>query len=87
MNAAGGVLTRPRNGRRHVETASMSKQQMIEAIRQHNRSAPDTFLVAFEERALESYLRRLTTVQGRRGRGSVWVREAETPAIVTRAMV
>jgi hypothetical protein len=65
----------------------MSKQQMIEAIREHNRSAPDAFLVSFNERALESYLRRLTTIQGRRGRASVWVREAETPAIVTRALV
>lgn len=64
----------------------MSKQQMIEAIRQHNRSAPDTFLGTFNEKALESYLRRLTTVQGRRGRGSVWVREADTRAIVTRAL-
>lgn len=63
----------------------MSKQQMIEAIREHNRSAPDTFLGGFNEQALASYLRRLTTVLGCRGRGSVWVREAETPAIVTRA--
>ena len=65
----------------------MSKQQMIEAIREHNRSAPDTFLVHFNEKALQSYLRRLTTVRGCRGRASVWVREGDTPAIVTRAMV
>jgi hypothetical protein len=64
----------------------MSKQQMIEAIRQHNRSAGSDFLLGFNERALDSYLRRLTTVQGVRGRQSVWVREGDTPAVVTRAM-
>ena len=64
----------------------MSKQQMIEAIRQHNRSANTEFLVSFDEQTLASYLRRLTTIQGRRGRMSVWVREGDTPAIVTRMM-
>lgn len=64
--------------------ANMSKQQMIDAIRQHNRSAEAEFLIEFDESALKSYLQRLTMVQGGRGRGSVWVRTGETPAIVTR---
>ncbi len=63
----------------------MSKQEMIEEIRRHNRSADSGFLDSFKEPALERYLRRLTDVHGRRGPGSVWVRDGETPAIVTRA--
>lgn len=61
----------------------MSKQQMIEQIRRHNRSAAGEFLVHFNEQALESYLRRLSLVS-RRGRDSAWVREGHSRAIVTR---
>lgn len=63
----------------------MSKQQMIELIRQRNRSASNEFLVKFDEEALRNYLRRLTTIQGHRGRASVWVREGVAPASVMRA--
>ncbi len=52
----------------------MTKQQMIEAIRQRNRSAQQEFLVRFDEASLRSYLDRLTVVAGRRGRDSIWVR-------------
>ncbi len=62
----------------------MSKHQIIEAIRQHNRSATEEFLALFDEQALQSYLRRLTTLLGHRGRDSVWVRQGDTPAVVTR---
>ena len=62
----------------------MSKQQIIEEIRRHNRSAQPDFLGMFDEPALERYLRRLTQVHGHRGRSSVWVRDGETAAIVTR---
>lgn len=61
----------------------MSKQQMIEAIRQRNRTAGQEFLVHFKEDALASYLKRLD-LAGVRGRHSAWVREGDTPAIVTR---
>ena len=61
----------------------MSKQQMIEQIQQKNRSASPEFLERFDERALQTYLRRLNTVMGRRGRGSVWVREAGASAFAT----
>lgn len=60
----------------------MSKQQIIEAIRQHNRSAEVDFLISFDEQVLQTYLQRLRTLVG--GRGSVWVRRGETSAVVTR---
>ncbi len=63
----------------------MNKQEMIEQIRSRNRSASVEFLVHFDEKALTSYLNRLTRVNGHRGRDSVWVRESESRAIVTRS--
>jgi hypothetical protein len=63
----------------------MSKQQMIELIRERNRSASNEFLVKFDEEALRTYLRRLTHVQGNRGRSSVWVRRGIAPASIMRA--
>ena len=62
----------------------MSKLQIIEAIRLRNRTADQAFLIAFDERALASYLKRLTTINGRRGPSSRWVRPGDTAAIVTR---
>lgn len=64
---------------------AMSKQQMIEQIRERNRSASNDFLVKFDEEALQNYLQRLTTLQGHRGRSSVWVRKGIAPASVMRA--
>jgi len=58
---------------------------MIEAIRQHNRTALPEFLTAFDESALSTYLDRLTKLTNTRGRNSQWVRNTESPAIVTRA--
>jgi len=62
----------------------MSKQQVIEQIQQRNRTAKSEFLATFDEVALQSYLRRLTTVVGQRGRTSVWVRENNAPVTVSR---
>jgi hypothetical protein len=62
----------------------MSKQQMVALIREHNRTAEADFLMRFEPRVLESYLRRLTLIHNQRGRTSVWVREGDTPAVVAR---
>ena len=62
----------------------MSKHQMVEAIRQRNRSASMEFLMTFDEQTLQTYLRRLTNVVGHRGRQSVWVRESASRAVVTR---
>jgi hypothetical protein len=61
----------------------MKKQQLIEAIRSFNRSVQRDFLDGFQERELESYLRRLTLLLGHRGPNSVWVREGDTHAVVT----
>ena len=63
----------------------MSKQEIIEAIRQHNHTAPSEFLSGFADEELELYLRRLTQVLGHRGRGSHWVRESQTHAAVLNA--
>jgi len=62
----------------------MSKQKMIDAIRQCNQSAATDFLGYFDERQLASYLTRLTKIQGHRGRLSRWIREGDTPGIVVR---
>ncbi|MEM6553826.1 MAG: hypothetical protein AAF750_17045 [Planctomycetota bacterium] len=62
----------------------MSKQQVIDAICKRNRSARPEFLARFDDDALRDYLQRLTTVLGRRGRGSVWVRQGQCPAVSTR---
>lgn len=63
----------------------MSKEQIIQAIRRHNRTASPEFLLEFNQRVLEDYLQRLTRVLGRRGRGSYWVRQTTGRSVVTRA--
>ncbi len=62
----------------------MSKQQMIEAIRQNNRSAPEDFLIHFDEEQLRRYLDRLSHLSNHRGRQSVWRRESSCRSVVTR---
>lgn len=62
----------------------MSKQQVIEQIRALNRSAPQEFLIGFNEHALENYLKRLSLARSGRGRTSVWVRPDRQPSIVAR---
>ena len=61
----------------------MSKQQLIESIREHNPTAEATFLDAFGEEALYRYLRRLRNLNRPRGMATLWVRPAGTPAVVT----
>lgn len=61
----------------------MNKQQLIEAIRQYNRSAKDAFLLSFNHQVLETYLRRLQTAHDQRGPASVWVRQTASPALIT----
>jgi len=63
----------------------MSKAQMIDAIRQHNRSAQAEFLTSFDEPTLQSYLERLTKLSNHRGPSTSWVRTGESRAIITRA--
>ena len=59
----------------------MSKHQIIDRIRQQNRSADVAFLATFNEEALNTYLKRLVLT---RGKSSGWVREGKAPAAVTR---
>ncbi|MBI1373799.1 MAG: hypothetical protein GC159_13830 [Phycisphaera sp.] len=61
----------------------MSKHDLIYHIREHNPSAAAEFLNAFDEPALERYLTHLQFTTRPRS-GDLWVRNAETPAVVTR---
>ena len=63
----------------------MSRQQLIEAIRQRNHTAAEDFLTTFADGELARYLRRLTEIQGRRGRGSIWVREIDAQTVLPAA--
>lgn len=63
----------------------MTKEQTIDLIRQRNQSASAEFLTRFDERSLDVYLRRLSTVCNHRGRASRWVRDTTSPAVTTRA--
>lgn len=63
----------------------MSKNQLIEAIREQNRTATAEFLAVFDEDALSNYLNHLNYRHGPRGSHAVWVRPKDTAAIVTRA--
>ncbi|MBI1367731.1 MAG: hypothetical protein GC162_03665 [Planctomycetes bacterium] len=62
----------------------MSKRQLIDAIRHYNPTAGEQFLIEFNETALKSYLRHLRFLRRPRGGRNLWVRGAETPAVVTR---
>jgi hypothetical protein len=62
----------------------MSKQQLIESIREQNPSANQDFLTQFDEQALHKYLDHLGHGRRPRGQHGLWVRGAETPAVVTR---
>lgn len=61
----------------------MSKQELIDTIRQHNPSADPAFLTAFDVAALDRYLDHLRHSLLPRGASSMWIRAAETHAITT----
>ena len=62
----------------------MTKHDLIAAIRQHNQSADERFLMGFDEGSLQRYLQRLSLLGNRGGPTSVQVREAESRSVVTR---
>lgn len=62
----------------------MSKNQLIDAIQEQNRTAKTEFLATFDEEALSTYLNHLNYRRGPRGPQSIWVRPKDTAAIVTR---
>ena len=59
----------------------MSKQHIVEQIRELNRTAPQEYLITFNERALQEYLQRLSLP---RGRGGICVRRNDHSAVATR---
>ncbi len=62
----------------------MSKQELIDTIRQHNPSADAQFLTGFDESALDRYLGHLLHRLAPRGAASMWVRPGDSHAITTR---
>jgi hypothetical protein len=62
----------------------LSKERIIQAIQQINRSARREWLSMFDALALRRYLDHLQRTLEPRGGHSVWVRPNETAAIVTR---
>jgi len=61
-----------------------SKAQLIDSILQLNGSAKQEWLDLFDVSALQRYLDHLQHALEPRGADSFWLRDAETPAIVTR---
>lgn len=62
----------------------LSKSQLIDGIQQINQSARQDWLRLFDTSALERYLEHLHWQLEPRGRQSAWVRDGDTPAILTR---
>lgn len=62
----------------------LSKEQIIAAIQQINRSARTDWLSRFDAQALQRYLDHLEQTLEPRGAHSFWIRGDETPAIITR---
>lgn len=62
----------------------MSKQQVIDAIRQVNRSAEQEMLDECDQLSLEQYLQRLRELNNHRGRTTIWVRPGGPTAFVRR---
>lgn len=60
----------------------LSFEQLMDWIGSLNPSATPAYLARFDAGALASYLDHLLSAQEPRGRAAVWVRRAETPAIV-----
>lgn len=63
----------------------MSKQELVEAIRDHNPSASSEFLLSFDEAALHHYLDHLEYRRQPRGRTAQWIRPGDSRAVVTRS--
>jgi hypothetical protein len=61
-----------------------SKAQLIASIMEINPSASQAWLARFDVSALRRYLDHLQHALEPRGRSSIWIRDGETPAVVTR---
>jgi len=58
-----------------------SKNEIIERIRQINRSADQDWLARFDDQKLHDYLEHLQLLMEPRGRKSVWRRRGDSPAV------
>lgn len=63
-----------------------SKNELIDRIRQINRSADRGWLERFDDRSLVDYLEHLQLLMEPRGRRSVWRRRGESTAAVVARM-
>jgi hypothetical protein len=55
----------------------MEKRQLIDQIRQYNKTATYDFLAQFDESALEQYLQHLEDAKARKRQISSWSRQGE----------
>jgi len=62
----------------------LSKSQIIDMIQQFNQSARRDWLDLFDAATLRRYLDHLQWSLQPRGRDSVWIREGDSPAVLTR---
>jgi hypothetical protein len=62
-----------------------SKNELIERIRQINRSADHEWLARFDDQKLFDYLEHLQLLMEPRGRHSRWQRRGDSPAVVASA--
>lgn len=79
-----GDLPEPRAVSRPGFSGRLSREQVIDEIMTRNPSACIDFLEAFEDARLRLYLDRLRSTGADRGRGAVWERAADSPAILWR---
>jgi hypothetical protein len=64
--------------------SAIEKTRLIASILELNPGAEVHWLERFEEKALRRYLDHLHYASEPRGRGSAWIRDGETPAVVGR---
>ena len=61
----------------------MNKRQLIEEIRQFNTTAQPSFLLQFDEEALQQYLQTLQEVARKRAMMADWTRRPSTTRIAS----
>jgi hypothetical protein len=57
----------------------MNKRQLIDAVRQLNRTARPDFLAQFDEAALRQYLHHLSVAREKRLKVATWVKRIPRP--------
>lgn len=63
---------------------TMTKSQLVDAILGFNPTAAVEFLMSFSDFDLRRYLEHLQLTREPRGRCSNWIRESDSPAVVSR---